>query len=518
MGVFVQFFAIKDIGDINFNALVKDLPGRPSWNPFSTQGQYVSAILKSYGTMKKYGINTALRLAHFLGQGLIETGFLRYKAENLNYSADGLLRVFPKYFTPEEAKKYARKPEKIANRVYANRMGNGDEASGDGWRYRGRGFFQLTGKNNYQRYGEMADIDLVKHPEVLEKDLTKSVKVAAAFFSKTGLNEYADQNDAAAVSRGVNRGDPHSRYKAHGEAERVVWTRKVLDVVRNPQRLVEAGVAAHAPSIAAGLKLGDEGPVVRSMQEKLALLGYPVGIADGIFGQNTRRAVVAFQDEYGLDVTGVIDTETADAVEDALDDTRSMQNVERETADENDLKRAGARDVSKTNQVGTAGATAGGAGAIAVADETGALGKAIDMAKDALGKKDTAEETGTEQTGTTDSSTTTDTGMTDTGTTDTGATDTGATEQPPATGEETPSTTGEAPPSDTGSIPPMGDETTTSTEQPVPTGTEAQTKPETDWVLMGILIAVMLIGLFVWLRSRSIVDDRVQDYRSGRYN
>lgn len=506
----MQFFAIKDIGDINFNALVKDLPGRPSWNPFSTQGQYVNAILKSYGTMKKYGINTALRLAHFLGQGLIETGFLRYKAENLNYSADGLLRVFPKYFTPEEAKQYARKPEKIANRVYANRMGNGDEASGDGWRYRGRGFFQLTGKNNYQRYGEMADIDLVKHPEVLEKDLTKSVKVAAAFFSKTGLNEYADQNDAAAVSRGVNRGDPHSRYKAHGEAERVVWTRKVLDVVRNPQRLVEAGVAAHAPSITAGLKLGDEGPVVRSMQEKLALLGYPVGVADGIFGQNTRRAVVAFQDEYGLDITGIIDTETADAVEDALDDTRSMQNVERETADEKDLKRAGARDVAKTNQVGTAGATAGGAGAIAVADETGALDKAIDVAKDVLGNKDGADATDTTDGGTTTDTSGTDTSATDTGQTDTGQADTGTTEQPPGTGE--------APPTDTGPTPSTGTGTTTSTEQPVPAGTDSQTQPETDWVLMGILIAVMLIGIFVWLRSRSIVDDRVQDYRSGRYN
>ncbi|MGV6819912.1 MAG: peptidoglycan-binding protein [Parvularcula sp.] len=506
----MQFFAIKDIGDINFNALVKDLPGRPSWNPFSTQGQYVSAILNSYGTMKKYGINTALRLAHFLGQGLIETGFLRYKAENLNYSADGLLKIFPKYFTPEEAKQYARKPEKIANRVYANRMGNGDEASGDGWRYRGRGFFQLTGKNNYQRYGEMADIDLVKHPEVLEKDLTKSVKVAAAFFSKTGLNEYADQNDAAAVSRGVNRGDPHSRYKAHGEAERVVWTRKVLDVVRNPQRLVEAGVAAHAPSITAGLKLGDEGPVVRSMQEKLALLGYPVGVADGIFGQNTRRAVVAFQDEYGLDITGIIDTETADAVEDALDDTRSMQNVERETADEKDLKRAGARDVAKTNQVGTAGATAGGAGAIAVADETGALDKAIDVAKDVLGNKDGADATDTTDGGTTTDTSGTDTSATDTGQTDTGQADTGTTEQPPGTGE--------APPTDTGPTPSTGTGTTTSTEQPVPAGTDSQTQPETDWVLMGILIAVMLIGIFVWLRSRSIVDDRVQDYRSGRYN
>lgn len=97
--------------------------------------------------------------AHFLGQCYHETGGFKVFEENLNYSKEGLLRVFPKYFTPQEAALYARLPKKIASRVYANRMGNGDEASGDGWTYRGRGAIQLTGKSNYQSYRGIGNED-----------------------------------------------------------------------------------------------------------------------------------------------------------------------------------------------------------------------------------------------------------------------------------------------------------------------------------------------------------------------
>ena len=95
---------------------------------------------------EKFGINTPLRVVHYLAQVFHESGNLQSREENLNYSADGLLRVFPKYFNAATAKQYAHKPQMIANRVYANRMGNGSEASGDGWRFKGRGYIGTTGR------------------------------------------------------------------------------------------------------------------------------------------------------------------------------------------------------------------------------------------------------------------------------------------------------------------------------------------------------------------------------------
>ena len=103
-------------------------------------------------TLQMGGINTPLRITHFLAQVLHESAKLRWVEENLNYSEEALLRVFGKYFTQAQARRYARKPRLIGSRVYANRMGNGNEASGDGYRYRGRGLIQLTGKNNYRAF------------------------------------------------------------------------------------------------------------------------------------------------------------------------------------------------------------------------------------------------------------------------------------------------------------------------------------------------------------------------------
>jgi len=130
----------------------------------------------------KYNINTPLRLAHFLSQVNHESGDMKYIEENLNYSAKRLLQVFPKYFkTLEEAKKYEYKPEKIANKIYANRMGNGDEASGDGWRYRGRGPIQLTGKNNYILFANwVKNKDIINNPDLILKD--NDLLVLTAFF------------------------------------------------------------------------------------------------------------------------------------------------------------------------------------------------------------------------------------------------------------------------------------------------------------------------------------------------
>ena len=143
-----------------------------------------------------YGINTNKRLVHLLAQVFAESGALNYVEENLNYSADGLLKTFPKYFNQSNVNGYARQPQKIANRVYANRMGNGNEASGEGWKYRGRGFIQLTGKQNITDYSksELCTIDAVNNPDLLSK-FPDHTKEALWFWNKSGLNELADKDD-----------------------------------------------------------------------------------------------------------------------------------------------------------------------------------------------------------------------------------------------------------------------------------------------------------------------------------
>jgi len=142
----------------------------------------------------KYKINTAERISHFLAQVNYESGYMNYIVENLNYSAERLLKVFPKYFkTLEEAKEY--EGEKIANKVYANRMGNGDEQSGDGYRYRGRGLIQLTGKNNYLKFSKWYNDSkiFVDNPDLL---LQPQFAVLSAFFywDTHKLNAYIVEN------------------------------------------------------------------------------------------------------------------------------------------------------------------------------------------------------------------------------------------------------------------------------------------------------------------------------------
>jgi putative chitinase len=157
-------------------------------------------------TMIKREINTPVRQAMFLSQLAHESGNFRFVVENLNYSADALRRVFGKYFTTDElANQYARQPERIANRVYASRMGNGNEASGDGWKYRGRGLIQLTGKDNYAAFSMQADNNALVEPElVAEPEL--AVDSAGWFWTTNRLNQLADTGDVKAVTRRINGG------------------------------------------------------------------------------------------------------------------------------------------------------------------------------------------------------------------------------------------------------------------------------------------------------------------------
>ena len=160
--------------------------------------------LKYKSLFAKYGITTKDRIAHFMAQ-LEHESNLKPIAENLNYSAVGLVTVFPKYFTQQSAQQYMRKPQAIANRVYANRMGNGTEASGDGWRYRGRGFIQITGKNNYAALSKATGVDYISNPDLLLNESDAMIS-ALWYWNVIGGNQLADDGNIKEITRKINGG------------------------------------------------------------------------------------------------------------------------------------------------------------------------------------------------------------------------------------------------------------------------------------------------------------------------
>jgi putative chitinase len=191
----------------------------------TADGAFGPGTLKAAMAFYKF---TPIRAAHFFAQTAHETGGFKAFSENLNYSAQGLQGTFGKYFPGNLEESYARNPEKIANRVYADRMGNGNEASGDGWKYRGRGALQLTGKSNYKAFA-----DYLKKPEIMDNpDLvatTYSFESALFFFDKNKLWSICDQgiNDAAilALTKRINGG-------THGLEDRKTKTYKYYEYVK----------------------------------------------------------------------------------------------------------------------------------------------------------------------------------------------------------------------------------------------------------------------------------------------
>jgi putative chitinase len=159
-------------------------------------------------TATKFNITTNLRLSHFLAQCAHESGNFKAVNENLNYSKDGLVKIFPKYFPGNLAESYARNPEKIASRVYGSRMGNGDETTKEGFKFRGRGFIQLTGKNNYTNFTKFIGEDCVANPDLVS---TKYPLASAAFFFESNklwsiCDKGADVETVTAVTKRVNGG------------------------------------------------------------------------------------------------------------------------------------------------------------------------------------------------------------------------------------------------------------------------------------------------------------------------
>lgn len=202
--------------DLSINQLQEVFP--------NAKEEILDAIVSGQNVLAEdYEINTPMRLAHFLAQTAHESGGFRLTEENLNYSAQRLTEVFPKYFRNVDASSYARKPEKIASRVYANRMGNGDEASGEGWKYRGRGLIQLTGKSNYTRFANFLDFSLDDVDEFM-KTPEGALESAAWFWYENDLNQLADKDDISAVTKKINGG-------TNGIEERRKYTKKFKEII-----------------------------------------------------------------------------------------------------------------------------------------------------------------------------------------------------------------------------------------------------------------------------------------------
>jgi len=295
---------------LDLRALAVRLPKvskRMSDGRFDTRLAYLSALGACGPALTHHGIDTPERLAHFIGQGLVETGWLCFRTENLRYSAERLVQVFSHYRkNPQMADAHAGDEIKIANAVYGDRRDLGNHLPGDGYRFRGRGFIQLTGRGNYERHAALSGLPIDRDPDLLSRDLGASLRVAAVFWRANGLNVHADQDDAARVSRAINRGNAHHPRPAHGEKARSDWTRVVAGIVSGRE-----GVRRPAGQV---LKAGQSGKAVARLQLRLGALGFDAGPIDGRFGTLTRRAVEAFQHEARLQADGQVGEATRRAL------------------------------------------------------------------------------------------------------------------------------------------------------------------------------------------------------------
>ena len=240
-------------------------------------------------------VDTAERVAMFIAQCGHESGGFRVLSENLNYSAKALNTIFPKYFkrAGRDANEYHRQPEKIANVIYANRMDNGDSASGDGWRFRGGGILQLTGRYNYTEFGEAVEMS---PEEAVDYVRTKKGALDSAcwFWDTNRLNKYCDDMDIVGATKRINGGtiglDDRKKHYLHA-----------MDVLGGDYEAPEEKELNTNQTI----RKGSKGPLVAEVQEKLG-----IAPADGIFGPGTERHVKNWQTKNGLTADGIVGPKT----------------------------------------------------------------------------------------------------------------------------------------------------------------------------------------------------------------
>ena len=241
--------------------------------------------------LPKYKIDTPNRIAMFFAQCGHESGEFTITVENLNYSADGLNKIFPKYFVRagRDAQAYHRQPEKIANVVYAGRMDNGDEKSGDGWTFRGAGYIQLTGRYNHTQFGKTVGMTAEQAADYA-KTPKGALESACWFWTTNDINKYADANDIVGSTKRINGGtiglDDRKKHYAH--ALEVLGGK--VDFSVDDDDVVTYNI----------IRKGSKGEQVKMVQEKLGIS------ADGDFGPGTEAAVKAWQRENGLTPDGII--------------------------------------------------------------------------------------------------------------------------------------------------------------------------------------------------------------------
>ena len=239
-----------------------------------------------------WSVDTIERVAGFIAQCGHESGGFRVLSENLNYSAKALNSIFPKYFrrAGRDANEYHRQPEKIANVIYANRMDNGDSGSGDGWRFRGGGILQLTGRYNYTQFGKAVE----KSPEeAVDYVRTKAGALDSAcwFWDTNNINKYCDDMDIVGMTKRINGGtiglDDRKKHYLHA-----------LDVLGGDYEEPEVEYNQT-------IRKGSRGPLVAEVQEKL-----DIAPADGIFGPGTEKIVKHWQSSNGLVADGIVGPKT----------------------------------------------------------------------------------------------------------------------------------------------------------------------------------------------------------------
>lgn len=256
--------------------------------------RHIDDVFNNLDLLAKYEINSNLRIAGFLSQCAVESAEFNVTTENLNYSAANLNKTFSKYFSKagRSTTGYAGNPVKIGNLVYANRLGNGSEASGDGYKFRGHGYIQITGRDNFSKFAQHIGMSVDKASDYAQTP-RGALESACWFWETHGLNSIADTGDIVAISKRVNGG-------TNGLSERKKYYARATSVL--------GATGATQAETHPTLRMGDRGDAVAALQKKL---GIP---ANGIFGSATKLSVMNFQKAHNLSEDGIAGPATNKAI------------------------------------------------------------------------------------------------------------------------------------------------------------------------------------------------------------